>query len=79
MALTMVISGPHNPAVLTVKEVVERLNKLGRDQWNRISQEADVPFSTLKKIAYGQTKSPQALTLEKISMRLEEPKRRRTA
>lgn len=47
--------------------VREQLEKHGRPEWYRCEKATRVPFSTIKKIAYKQTKNPGSVTVDKIA------------
>lgn len=47
--------------------VKEQLQAHSRAEWQACSKAKKVPFSTIKRIAYGQTKNPGVLAVEKIA------------
>jgi predicted transcriptional regulator len=50
--------------------VQTELAKYSRAQWIAIADESGVPFSTFKKIGYGQTPTPRSDTVDKIAAAL---------
>lgn len=47
--------------------VREQLAKYGRQEWFACEKVTRVPFSTIKRIAYKQTKNPGSVTIDKIA------------
>jgi len=44
-----------------------QLGAYPRSEWHECSRITKVPFSTIKRIAYGQTKNPGVLSVERIA------------
>ncbi len=58
---------PHNEFVGQLEYVQKKLSEHTRSEWVQIADACEVPFSTLKKIGYGQTPTPRSDTVDKIA------------
>lgn len=47
--------------------VKDQLGAHSRDEWRACGRATKVPFSTIKRIAYGQTKNPGVIAVDKIA------------
>lgn len=47
--------------------VKSQLTAFPRSEWRECSKSTKVPFSTIKRIAYGQTKNPGVIAVDKIA------------
>jgi len=59
-----------------IRFVQRRLKALEREDWIKISKASGVPFSTVKKIGYGQTQDPRDSTVGKIAAEIRARDRR---
>lgn len=57
--------------------VREELNKIGHAGWRRVSDSADVPLRTIKRVAYRENKDFRASTIGKLAIYFRTQEKRR--
>lgn len=55
------------PVFSQLAYVKGQLTANSRDVWRQCEKGTKVPFSTIKRIAYGQTKNPGVIAVDKIA------------
>lgn len=59
-----------------LRYVQRQLKKGTPKDWKIVSKQSDVPFGTIKRIAYGETKNPLSITVDKLAAHFRTKERR---